>query len=842
MSEPKDAFKKFSTNAKKVLISAQRNAQTTGRITGTEHILLALTTMPNTLAHGILKENLVTADQIRLVMNFQQLPLAPQVGVSKELKLALEEAGQLALEFKHNHIDTEHLLWALVSNNTKASDLINQIGVNPNLIKEQIENFFDDLHEIETNQKNPNPFNFELNQSNDEIGNFPFDQQLLPPMKPADKIENFVTDLTKEAQDGKIDPVIGRNQEIERLTQILCRRTKNNPVLVGDPGVGKTAIVEGLAIKIANGEVPAQIANKKLIMLDLALMVAGTMYRGQFEDRVKKVLEEIIKKNDTILFIDEIHSIVGAGSAECSLDLANILKPSLAKGKLRLIGATTYDEYRKFIEKDPALERRLQKISVDEPTIQETIEILSGIKKNYELHHGVKINDEAVKAAAELSARFIQDRFLPDKAIDLIDEAAAAWQISRQNQDLVKIRALEKELAQIIEEKEKQVEEQNYQKAAELRTKELRFKNEIALRQAKIKKDIKDEIGRPEIAKVLSRWVNIPVENLKVDEKHKFVNLAQNLGKKIIGQKQAIEAISSSIGRNKTGISDKRKPIGSFIFLGPTGVGKSELAKVLAEELFGSKNALIKIDMSEFMEKHNISRLVGAPPGYVGYDDAGKLTEKIRQKPYSIVLFDEIEKAHPEVFNLLLQILEDGELTDSRGRKVNFRNTVIILTSNLGMQELNRQAVIGFNIDQKEKNNFWDNFNQTKNELLKKAKEQFSPELINRFDKIVVFEPLGKEQIEQIARLELDKFVERIKEEDIKLEYTEKVVKFIAQQGYEPQYGARPIKMTIAENIEDLLSNKILNNEIRGGSSVKIDVKNSKIALSSLKNYKRGLK
>lgn len=840
MSEPKDVFRKFSQNAKKVLISAQKNAQSTGRITGSEHILLALISLPNTLAYGILKENLVSADQIRLVMNFQQLPLAPQLGMSKELKIVLEEAGQLALEFNHSKIDTEHLLWALVSNNTKAADLINQIGVKPQIIKEQIENFFEDLNEIDSNQKNNNPFNFDFTQNSSEMNNFPF-EQLAPPMKPSDKVENFVTDLTKEANEGKIDPVIGRSQEIERVTQILCRRTKNNPVLVGDPGVGKTAIVEGLAVKIAKGEVPTQIANKKLIMLDLALMVAGTMYRGQFEDRVKKVLEEIIKKNDTILFIDEIHAIVGAGSAEGSLDLANILKPSLAKGKLRLIGATTHDEYRKFIEKDPALERRLQKVVVEEPSITETIKILNGIKGNYELHHGVKINESAVTTAAELSARYIQDRFLPDKAIDLIDEAAAAWQINQQNQELVKIRSLEKELKEVLEEKEKRVEEQDYQKAAELRTKELRLKNEINKKQTSLKKEIKDEIGREEIAKVLSHWINVPLENLKVEDKMKFAKLSENISKKIVGQSEAIRAISSSIGRNKTGISDKRRPIGSFVFLGPTGVGKSELAKVLAEELFGSKESLVKIDMSEFMEKHNIARLVGAPPGYVGYDDAGKLTEKIRQKPYSVILFDEIEKAHPEVFNLLLQILEDGELTDAKGRKVNFRNTVIILTSNLGMQELNHQAAIGFNVSGKEKQNFWENFTQAKEDLLKKVKDQFSPELINRFDKVIVFEPLTKQNIEQISRLELDKFISRLNEENLKVQFSEKVVKFIARVGYDPQYGARPIKRAIAENIEDLLSVKLLNNELETQKTIKIDLKDNKIIIENLKKNHRVL-
>ncbi len=833
MSDPKDIFKKFSQNARKILITSQKIAKSTDSPLGSEHILLALAVTPNTLANGILKEHMISMDQIRLVISLHNFQTKSASGISTEAKEILEGAAKFAASFGHNQIDSEHLLLAIVSKkDSLGSEIINRIGVDPEMIKRQIENFFEDINDLE-NASQDQPLQGPIPP---DFGGFPQGHHLEPSMSEMPtslqpkSLENFITDLTSMTEEEKIDPVIGREKEIQRVIQILCRRTKNNPVLTGEPGVGKTAIVEGLAQRIVKGNVPSKLSGKRLIMLDLALLVAGTMYRGQFEERIKKVLDELIKRDNTILFIDELHTIVGAGSAEGSLDLANILKPSLAKGKLRLIGATTLDEYRKFIEKDPALERRLQKVTVNEPTPEETLAILKGIRSKYEEHHGVEISDEALEAAVELSKRYIFDRFLPDKAIDLIDEAASAWQIQNEGKDISQAKNLEKQLALIKRQKEKEVQNENFEKAANLRNLEIRLKNEIDLaKKAKVTENISSKISREDIARVLSLWTNVPVETLKSQEKEKYLRLGTSLKNYIIGQDEAISEISRAIKRTKTGIADPNRPIGSFIFLGPTGVGKTELARVLAKQLFGSREQVIKIDMSEFMERHNVSRLIGAPPGYVGYEEAGRLTEQVRQKPYSIILFDEIEKAHPEVFNILLQILEDGELTDAKGRKVNFRNTIVIMTSNIGVERLNQQAEIGFSAQGSAKHSVLSQYKKMKEDITGELKEHFRPELLNRIDKIIVFKPLGKSEIYTIANLQLKYLTERLSLEGFRLEFHKEVAKLISQKGFDPHFGARPIRRTISDLIEDPLSEEILSGKFTSGDKIKIIVSDGKI-------------
>lgn len=831
MNDPKDIYKKFSPNARKILITSQKIAQGMDTALGSEHILLALAVTTNTLANSILKEHMVSMDQIRLVISLRYARDKATSGMNSEAREILEEAANIAKDYGHSQIDSEHIVMALVTKeDSVACKIIKQIGIDPLDIKDQIEDFFNNLKDIEENPnllppKLPPSFNaffepFSQDSPPAEMG--------MPGFGKPKKPENYFIDMTNLAKDKQLDPVIGREKELQRLIQILCRRTKNNPVLVGEPGVGKTAIVESLAQQIIAGTVPTNLKNKKLAMLDLPSIVAGTMYRGQFEERIKSIIDDLVKKGDTILFIDELHTIVGAGSAEGSLDLANILKPALSKGKLRIIGATTFDEYRKFIEKDPALERRLQKIVVDEPSQNEAVEILKGIRYNYETHHGVKITDDAVTAAVELSNRYIMDRNLPDKAIDLIDEASSARQI--KNDTIIDKDSLNiaKQLQLIREQKENEAKNENFAKAAELRQTELQLEEKLKLSKQNNSKN-HNEIDREDIAKVLSLWTNVPVESLKQEDKNKYLKLSSTLKRSIIGQDQAISLITDAIKRSKTGITDPNRPIGSFVFLGPTGVGKTELAKVLAESLFDSKEAIIKIDMSEFMEKHNVSRLVGAPPGYVGYDEAGKLTEQVRQKPYSVILFDEIEKAHPEVFNLLLQILEDGELTDAKGRKVNFRNTIVILTSNIGVQKLNAQQAIGFTTNKK---TVGDDYDKMKSDIIKDLKEHFRPELLNRLDKIVVFKPLGQKEIEAIAKLQLDNLVLRVKKEGIELKLDQKVVKYVSKHGFEPNYGARPIRRAISDLIEDPLSEMILTNKLTQNQKIKITVLKDKICFN----------
>ena len=814
-----DIFDRFSDNARRVLIQAQKIAQSMASPLDSQHLLLSLVTSPGTLAYDILKEYMVSSDQIKLVLSLRGIKINKAKGMTDNFGKILKTAVKIAADFNHFSIEPEHLLLSLTQNKDCVGyQILDQVGIEPAKIQSQIENIFQELSGFEEPQANPI-----------EAEGF----KIIEPTESKSMLEYFATDLTDLASKGTLDPVIDREKEITRCMQILCRRRKNNPVLIGEPGVGKTAIVEGLAQKITKKDVPLILQNKRVLTLDLTLLVAGTMYRGQFEDRVKKLIDEVVNAKNIILFIDEIHTIIGTGSAEGSLDAANILKPALAKGKIRLVGATTTDEYRKHIEKDAALERRLQPILVEEPTIEETIAILKGLKSNYEKHHHVKITDKALGAAAKLSSRYISDRYLPDKAIDLIDEASAASQLKPLASTGKEL--LEKKLERVRNDKEKQVGAENFPQAAILRQKELQLLKTLStFNERQIQKTT--VIDENDISRVVSVWTGIPLENLQVVEKNRFANLEAILKKYIIDQDLAIENIAKAIRRSKTGLSDPRRPIGSFMFLGPTGVGKSHLAKVLAREVYGKEESLVKIDMSEFMERHNVSRLVGAPPGYVGYEEAGKLTEAIRRQPYSVILLDEIEKAHPDVFNILLQILEDGYLTDAKGRKVNFRNCIIILTSNIGMKELNTKADIGFQIkNKKEEYSFQKEYEKIQNAVLEDVKKHFAPEFINRLDKIIVFKPLEKNAILQIVQLELDQFNKRLEEQGLQLSFDKKAIEFIAERGFDPENGARPVRRAIQDYLETPLSQKLLEGAFTLGDKIKTQVLKDEIIFTKEK-------
>lgn len=629
-------------------------------------------------------------------------------------------------------------------------------------------------------------------------------------------LNQFGTDLTKNAKDGKLDPIIGRKEEIDRVIQILTRRTKNNPCLIGEPGVGKTAIAEGLAIKIAKDEVPQMLRNKRIVNLDISSMVAGSKYRGDFEERIKKSLNEVKKAKDVILFIDEIHTIVGAGSAEGAIDAANILKPILARGEISLIGATTIDEYRKYIEKDTALERRFSPVTIEEPTIESTIKMLKGIRDKYETHHNVKITDEAISAAVSLSVRYITDRFLPDKAIDVIDEAASnARMIKYTIPD--KLKALEAGLTAIIKEKEEAIYAQEFEKAAEIRDKEIKHRRRLEREKEKWNdENIRaiTTITEDNIAEVIAKWTNIPVKKITQDENDKLKNLENELHKRVVGQNQAIEAVSKSIRRGRVGVKDPNRPIGSFLFLGPTGVGKTETSKALAEVLFGTEDSIIRVDMSEYMESHSTSKLIGSPPGYVGYDEGGYLTKKVKQKPYSIVLFDEIEKAHPDVMNMLLQILEDGRLTDSTGRVVNFKNTVIIMTSNVGAKLITESKKLGFSNVGENENEVKVDYENTKKDVMQELKREFRPEFINRIDEIIVFHKLESEDIEKIVDLMLDNLIKRLEKQGYIIEIDDSVKKQVIKQGTDKNYGARPLRRAIQTVVEDNVTDAIIDGKI----------------------------
>jgi len=821
-------FHRFTNNAKKSLISAQKIAEVSGSEIKPNHILLGLLGTREGLASDILGSFNVTLEKVRSIMDFIEPSGFNKIGLSIDSKKIIEKAMDLARRYDQMYVGTEHLLLGTLAESYEVNNILERLDVSAEEIKKQVENLLaNDFSE--SSLSDLSVFGEGVTNRRKDIAN-----------KKTPSLDKFGFDLTEQAKEGKLDPVIGRSREIIRVISILNRRVKNNPILIGDPGVGKTAIIEGLAQKIVNEEVPEVLLGKRVFTLDLAGMVAGTKYRGEFEERLKKVITEVKKSKDVILFIDEFHTIVGAGAAEGAIDAANILKPSLSKGELQTIGATTLDEYQKYIEKDAALERRFQPVIVKELTVPETIMVLKGIRKLYEDHHKITITDEALEAAAKFSYRYITDRFLPDKAIDLVDEAASRVRV--ENGEIPKnLRAKQKQLEKLLEEKEEAVIKQEYEKAAQLKIKEMRLKEELKEIDRDRPNSFKElSITAEQIASVVSSMTGVPITKLIKKETEALLDLEKQLKKKIIGQDEAISEIVKYIRRSRVGISDAKRPNGSFIFLGPTGVGKTELAKILASEIFENESSLIKIDMSEFMEKHNVSRLVGAPAGYVGYEEGGKLTEAVRHNPYSLILLDEIEKAHPDVFNILLQILEDGYLTDAKGRKVDFRNTIIIMTSNVGMDKLTKQAEIGFKAsDEESKQRAIEKYNSMKKDILKDLKDKFRPEFLNRIDKIIVFKPLDKESIFKIANIHLRQLAERMSEQGILLKFTKKVEEFISKEGYEPENGARPIRRVVQNLIEDSLAEGMLLGNFKAGDTIKIDIENDKIKLIKIKSIAR---
>lgn len=813
---------KFTTNAKKVLTNAQKLTRDLGDLhLGTEHILMAMLNVKSGSAYEVLSSMGVSAEKVDMMLNFLQRGNNGRIGLTANAKRLIEGAVLVAAQYGSFYIGTEHLLFAMAQNRqSKAYEILNELGVDPGVLATQVAHMLEENREREPRVRVGATENDNRGESSTPL------------------LDQFSVDITEMADQNKIDPVIGRDKEIARVIQILNRRTKNNPVLLGEPGIGKTAIVEGLALLINSGAVPENLKGKRLMAISPSALVAGTKYRGEFEDRVNQIVEEVSKTNDVILFIDELHTLVGAGSAEGSLDAANILKPALARGALQLIGATTIDEYRKHIEKDAALERRFQPVMVSEPTSDDTVKIIKGVRQSYESYHKVKITDKAIEAAVNLSVRYINDRYLPDKAIDLIDEAASAVRIAAGMAEPEVAQEEKAELAEVVESKEEAIDRQDFEEAAKLRAQEMRLQKKIEtlLKQtSKSRKTGWPKVDDKDIAKVVAQWTNIPVGNLAADEIERLTDLDQVLRSRIIGQEEAVEAVASAIKRSRVDIGNPDRPMGSFLFLGPTGVGKTELAKVLAEEVFKDKDALIKIDMSEFMERHAVSRLVGAPPGYVGYEEAGKLTEAVRRKPYSVVLMDEIEKAHPEVTNILLQMLEDGFLTDAKGRRVSFKNTIVILTSNVGTDVLNRQAVLGFHqgsVDELD-------YNKVKEQVLDEVKRKFRPELLNRFDKVIVFKALGGEEIKKIVDLQLIDLTVRLARQKIKLDVTESARVFLAKNGFEPELGARPVRRLIQTQIEDPLAEGILSKQFAKGSTVKVDADSDRLMLSAPKSRTR---
>jgi len=787
---------KFSDRAQKVILIAQEEAKRLNHdYVGTEHILLGLVSIGEGLAVQILINLGVDLRKIKSeiekivppgdnVIVLGEIPFSPRA--KKVLEYAVDEANAMG----HIYVGTEHILLGLLREKEGvAARVLEYLGVTYEDVQEEI---FALLGEIESPQHFLKPRKIAKHHK---------------PKTPT--LDEFSRDLTQLAKEGQLDPIIGREAEIERVIQILSRRTKNNPVLIGDPGVGKTAIVEGLAQKIVAGDVPEVLQNKRVVMLDLGAVIAGTKYRGEFEQRLKNIVEEIRRsKNSIILFIDELHTVIGAGAAEGAVDASNMLKPALARGELQCVGATTMDEYRKYIEKDPALERRFQAVIVEPPTVEQTIEILEGIKDRYEAYHKVKYTHEALVAAAELSDRYITDRFLPDKAIDLIDEAGSRLRL-KMTQIPEDIKEKMEELQKIIKAKEEASQQQDFEQAAKYRAKEMVLKKQIEemKKQWKQKRDsIIPEVTADDIAYIVSKWTGIPVTRLTQQETKKLLNIEEELHKRIIGQDEAVKAVANAIRRSRTGIKDPKRPIGSFIFLGPTGVGKTELARALAEFLFGNEDALIRIDMSEYMEKFNVSKLIGAPPGYVGYEEGGILTEKIRKRPYSVVLLDEIEKAHPDVFNILLQIMDNGVITDSLGHKVSFKNAVIIMTSNIGAKLISKGKSIGF-VQSEDKENEYKNMKEL---LMDELKKVFNPEFLNRIDEIVVFKPLTKEEMSKILDLLLSRLQERLLKKNIEIVVDEEVKKFLLEKGFDEYYGARPLQRVLQKYIEDAIAEEIL--------------------------------
>ena len=812
----------FTSRAKKAIEIANDVAMELGhRYIGTEHLLYGLAKEGSGVASKVLENQEITPENIidvTIELVGRDEPIDETLGFTPRTKRVIENAFIEARKLGYNYIGTEHILIGLLrEGDSVAARLLIELNVNiPKLYGEIIRviNEGEDL-KGEGNSQTSRKKSGSYNQT--------------------PTLNQFGEDLTEKAKEGKLDPIIGRKEEIERVIQILSRRTKNNPCLIGEPGVGKTAVVEGLAQKIVTGDVPEILKNKRVVTVDISSMVAGAKYRGDFEERIKKALNEVKKAGDVILFIDEIHTIVGAGSAEGAIDAANILKPLLARGEIQLVGATTLNEYRKFIEKDSALERRFSPVTVNEPTEKDTISILKGIRDKYEAHHNVKITDEAIDAAVKLSVRYINDRYLPDKAIDLIDEAASRARLKRYTEP-DSLKELEEEIANVSKDKEEAVKTQKFEKAASLRDKEKELKVKYEKEQNKWKnknnKSVTD-ITEENIAEVIAGWTGIPAKKITEDENERLKNLEKNLHERVIGQDEAVAAVAKAIRRGRVGLKDPKRPIGSFLFLGPTGVGKTELSKALAECLFGDENAMIRIDMSEYMEPHSVSKLIGSPPGYVGFDEGGQLTEKIRRKPYSVILFDEIEKAHPDVMNMLLQILEDGRLTDSQGRTVNFKNTVIIMTSNIGARLITDKKSLGFSKDDNDsKDSKKDKeYEETKKEVMEALKKELRPEFINRIDEIIVFHKLTDKEIDKIIDIMLKEVVNRLKDQKIEIELKPSVKKLIASKGIDKNFGARPLRRTIQSVLEDRLAEEILDGKLKKNKVNKIGIKDEKVVV-----------
>ncbi|MGD1993983.1 MAG: ATP-dependent Clp protease ATP-binding subunit [Anaerolineae bacterium] len=801
----------FTEASRRALKLAQQEAERMHHPqVGTEHLLLGLMREKGGVASRVLRElGLQSGDLQHRIKRLSTArrrshPLGTEVDLSPRTKRVLELAKDEAKRRGDSRIDTHHILLGLVrQGDGTALEVLNSLGVTG----EQIRRY--------TNRVLQRQLVFAGRERR---------KSAKTPL-----VDQLATDLTALAEEQKLDPVIGREQEIERVVQILARRTKNNPALIGEPGVGKTAIVEGLVQRIVAGETPGPLLDKRVLQLDIGSLVAGTMYRGQFEERLKKVIAEL-KNSHSILFIDEVHMLVGAGSAGSSVDAANILKPALARGELQCIGATTLEEYRKHVESDAALERRFQPITVEEPTIEETVEILRGIRSAYEQHHRLHISDEALEAAAQLSARYISDRYLPDKAIDVVDESASRVRMYKSPQ-AKNLRKLFASLKGVQRARGEAIEEDRYEDAAALRDEEIELQEQLATLRGDWDAENGVVVTPEDIAEVVSMWTGIPLTQLRSDETQRLLHMEEELHRRIVGQDEAISAVAKAVRRARAGLKDPRRPIGSFIFLGPTGVGKTELAKALAEFMFGSEDALLQLDMSEFMERHTVARLVGAPPGYVGYDDAGQLTEAIRRRPFSIVVFDEIEKAHSEAFNMLLQIMEEGGLSDARGHKVDFRNTIIVMTSNIGAEMIKRDMSMGFAIPRDEQADVTRSYEEMRRKLLEELKRTFRPEFLNRVDSVIVFHVLSQEDIAQIVDLELDKVRTRLMEYDMRMEVTPAAKEFLAEEGYNEEYGARPLRRVIQNRIEDALSDAILAGDFTAGDEVVVDSGEGEILL-----------
>ncbi|GFN22822.1 ATP-dependent Clp protease ATP-binding subunit [Thermanaeromonas sp. C210] len=833
---------RFTERAHRVLRLAQEEARHLNHpAVGTEHLLLGLLRDGDSVAARALTAlgvNLkAVRAEIRKIIRPGEGPPAGELGLTPRAKRVLELAQEEARRQGVNYVGTEHILLGLLEEGEGlAAQVLSDLKLDPDKVRQQVMALLGGGQ-----QQTQGPWSF-------FFGNIPLGMggMGIPGFQPGPAhtgvkaggrpgsntpvLDQFSRDLTALAQEGKLDPVIGREKEIERVVQILSRRTKNNPVLIGDPGVGKTAIVEGLAQRIVQGQVPEILRGKRVVALDMSGMVAGTKYRGEFEERFKRVLEEVRAAGNIILFIDELHTLIGAGAAEGAIDAANILKPALARGEMQTIGATTIDEYRKHIEKDAALERRFQPVMVEEPTVEETIEILKGLRDRYEAHHRVKITDEALEAAARLSDRYITDRYLPDKAIDLIDEAASRVRLALYTapKDL---KDLEARLEEIQKEKEAAVHAQEFEKAAQLRDQERALRGELEAKKATWEKEKgleKSTVTAEDIAYIVSSWTGIPVAQLAQEETERLLRLEEILHQRVVGQDEAVRAVSRAIRRARAGLKDPKRPIGSFIFLGPTGVGKTELARALAEALFGDEEAMIRLDMSEYQEKHTVSRMIGAPPGYVGYEEAGQLTEAVRRRPYSVVLFDEVEKAHPEVFNVLLQVLEDGRLTDGKGRTVDFRNTVIIMTSNVGASTIKRESM-GFKGSAVQV--AADSYEEMKKRIMEELRRTFRPEFLNRIDEIIVFHALGREDIKRIVDLMLGELNRRLKDSGLEVEVTDEVKEILVKEGFDEAYGARPLRRAIQTLIEDPLSDEMLQGKFAPGDKVVATAEEGRIVL-----------